>query len=108
MLKTLSKLEVEGIFLNIIKGIYKKKTLKIISEGEFLRTKNKVTQSWGFWGVTLKFVPILLKTEANQNVCIFKKFTKAKYFFQNVILFHEALQSTLIKSWDSNSPKSKS
>ena len=60
MIKTLSKVGVEGVFLNVIKAIYKKATANIILNGQKLKLFSlRSGTKQGCWLLPLSFSTVL-------------------------------------------------
>ena len=105
MIKTLQKMDIEGIYLNIVKAIYDKPTANIILNGENLKAfsvRSRTRQECPLSPLLFKIVLWVLATairEENeiQGIQIRKEEVKLSLFTDDTILYTENLKDSIRK-----------
>jgi hypothetical protein len=94
MIKTLGKLGIEGIYLNIIKAIYAKPIVKIICNGEKLKP-SPLKSGWRqgcplsplLFNIVLEFIARPIRQEEIKEIQISKEVVKLSLFADDMILY---------------------
>ena len=97
MIKTLSKVGIEGAFLNIIKAIYKRPTANIIFNGQKLKTfppRSRTRQGYPLspllFTIVLEVLPAAIRQEKEiKGIQIGKEETKLSFFADDMIVYME-------------------
>ena len=97
MIKTLQKVGIEGIYLNIIKAIYDKPTANIILNGEKLKPfplRSGTRQGYPLWPLLFNIVLEILATaireeKETKGIQIRKEIVKLSLFAYDMILYIE-------------------
>jgi hypothetical protein len=94
MIKALRKLEIEGMYLNIIKAIYDKPIAKIILNGEKLKpyspksvTRQGCPCSPLLFNIVLEFLARAIRREEIKGIKIGKELVKLSLFTDDMILY---------------------
>jgi hypothetical protein len=105
MIKALRRLEIEGMYLNIVKAIYDKLVANIILNGEKLKPfplKSIMRQGCPLspilFNIVLKFIPKAIKQEEEiKGIQIVEETVKISLFADNMILYLKDPQNSTQK-----------
>ena len=105
MIKTLQKVGIEGIYLNIVKTVYDKPTAKIILNGEKLKafplrsgTRKGCPLSPLLFSIVLEVLPTAIREEKEiKGIQIRKEEVKCSLFADDMILYIENPKDSIRK-----------